>query len=129
MASRGRIRAAGRLGSAMSRLDSLPRRELLGGLVLCVALSRRSRLLGLAGLLALEPERGLLLPACRSVHTVGMRFALDLVWLDRDRAPIRVDRAVAPGRLRACLRAHSVVEVQAGRGDAFAAGMASAASG
>jgi uncharacterized membrane protein (UPF0127 family) len=42
-----------------------------------------------------------------------MRFALDLHWLDRDGAVVRVDRAVPPRRLRICLRARSVLEVPA----------------
>jgi len=63
---------------------------------------------------------GLLLPVCRSVHTFGMRFALDLVWLGDDGRPVRVDRAVPPRRARSCRRARSVVEVPAGQGEAIA---------
>jgi len=59
------------------------------------------------------PASGLLLPRTRSVHTFGMRFALDLHWLDRDGAVVRVDRAVPPRRLRTCLRARSVLELPA----------------
>jgi uncharacterized membrane protein (UPF0127 family) len=56
-----------------------------------------------------------------------MRFALDLVWLGADGAVVRVDRAVPPRRMRTCLRARSVVEVAAGRADAFlAAGLGEA---
>ena len=36
------------------------------------------RLAGLAGLADLPPGRALLLPRCRSVHTLGMRFAIDV---------------------------------------------------
>ncbi len=79
-----------------------------------VARSFRARLLGLA-LRCEPPGHGLLLPRTRSVHTFGMRFALDLVWLDARGAVVRVDRAVPPGRLRACARARSVVEVPAQR--------------
>jgi uncharacterized membrane protein (UPF0127 family) len=46
-----------------------------------VAEGRALRLAGLAGLGNLPPARGLLLPRCRAVHTVGMRFALDLVFI------------------------------------------------
>jgi uncharacterized protein len=44
-----------------------------------------------------------------------MRFALDLHWLDAAGAVVRVDRAVRPGRVRACRRARAVIEVPAGR--------------
>jgi uncharacterized membrane protein (UPF0127 family) len=64
---------------------------------------------------------GLHLPRCRSVHTFGMRFPLDLIWLGADSRPVRVDRAVAPRRMKACRRARSVVEVAGGTADAFLA--------
>ena len=83
------------------------------------ATTLRARLRGLAG--RPLPAHALHLPRCRSVHTFTMRFALDLVWLDRAGRVVRIDRAVAPRRLRTCLRAHSVVEVNAGEADAFVA--------
>ena len=79
----------------------------------------RDRLRGLAGLDRLDPDTALHLPRCRSVHTAGMRFALDLIWLDARGAVVRVDRDVGPGRLRTCLRARSVVETRAGCARAF----------
>jgi uncharacterized protein len=57
------------------------------------------------------PPFALRLERCRCVHTFGMRFALDLHWLDAGGAVVRVDRDVGPGRIRACRRARSVVEV------------------
>jgi uncharacterized membrane protein (UPF0127 family) len=102
------------------RLLALPSRALPGGRRIAEADSRAARLHGLAGLAALPPGLALHLPRCRSVHTFGMRFALDLVWLDRGGGVVRVDRGVAPRRLRTCLRARSVIEAAAGEGDAFA---------
>jgi|RhiMetdeSRZDD1v2_1073273.scaffolds.fasta_scaffold2971780_2 hypothetical protein len=46
-----------------------------------VAESVRERLAGLALLRELPPGRGLLLPRCRSVHTVGMRFDIDVAFI------------------------------------------------
>lgn len=105
------------------RLDSLERRTLPGGLTVLVAGDRRSRTLGLARLPGLAPDRALLIERCRSVHTAGMRFALDLLWLDASGALVRLDRAVPPRRLRTCLRARSVVETAAGCGERFAAAL------
>ena len=102
------------------RLENLDVRRLAGDRSLYVASSRASRLRGLAGLDAIPPDRALLLPCCRSVHTFGMRFALDLVWLDEAGTPRRVDHQVSPRRLRTCLTASSVVEVGAGAGDEWA---------
>jgi uncharacterized membrane protein (UPF0127 family) len=69
-----------------------------------------ARLRGLLGHRA-PPPFALRLERCRCVHTFGMRFAVDLHWLGADGATLRVDRAVAPGRVRACRRARAVVEV------------------
>ena len=76
-------------------------------------------MLGLAKLDALPDGYGLLLERCRSIHTVTMRFALDLVWLDRDGRPVRLDESVVPARMRTCLRARAVVETAAGGGARF----------
>ena len=57
----------------------------VGGLEVPVAVGLRARLLGLAGLEREQAGPGLLIPRCSSVHTFGMRFALDLVFLDRRR--------------------------------------------
>ncbi len=68
------------------------------------------RLTGLAGRRSLPPGVALEIPRCRSVHTFGMRFALDLAWLDGERRVVRIDRAVAPWRVRSCRQARSVLE-------------------
>ena len=101
------------------RFRGLQRRVLPGGLTLIVASSRRSRMLGLAKLDELPRDHGLLLSPCRSVHTVTMRFALDLVWLDGLGRPVRLDEDVAPRRMRTCVRARSVIETAAGSGTRF----------
>ncbi len=72
-----------------------------------------ARLLGLVGLRGLPAHAGLLLPRTRSVHTCGMRFALDLVWLDGDGRVVRLDQAVPPWRVRSCRTACAVVELPA----------------
>lgn len=101
------------------RFDGLELRELPGGLTLIVASTRRSMMKGLGGLDALPADHGLLLTRCRSIHTVPMRFALDLVWLDRDGRVVRLDEDVGRFRARTCLRARAVVETAAGDGARF----------
>jgi uncharacterized membrane protein (UPF0127 family) len=95
----------------LRRLPALPGR--LHGMEVRVAATARARLLGLSGLRA-RPPCGLLLPRTRSVHTFGMRFALDLVWLDARGRAIRLDPAVPPRRLRSCRAARAVIELPAG---------------
>ena len=107
--------------AARARLEALPARELPGGLRVARAERRADRLKGLAQLDAIPPAYALHLPRCRSVHTFGMRFALDLIWLGRDGRPVRIDRAVPRRRLKLCLGARSVVEARAGAADDFVA--------
>jgi uncharacterized membrane protein (UPF0127 family) len=98
------------------RLAHLPCHALPCGLLVVEARSPRARTLGLAGLPELPAHVGLLLPNCRSIHTFGMRFALDLVWLDAPRISrvVRIDRSVQPWRIRSCRAARSVLELAAG---------------
>jgi uncharacterized membrane protein (UPF0127 family) len=85
-----------------------------------VARSAWARLVGLA-LRGRPRDQALLLPRCRSVHTFGMRFALDLVWLDRAGRVIEVEHGVPPGRLRRRREATAVLEAPAGEGERAAA--------
>jgi uncharacterized protein len=64
------------------------------------------------------PEgEALWIPRCRAIHTFGMRFSLDLVWLDGSGHVVRFDHNVKPGRICRCSEAQSVVERAAGLGD------------
>lgn len=110
------------------RLAALERRPLPGGLTLLVAGDRGARRRGLAHLApgSLPDDHALAFERCRCVHTIGMRFALDLVWLDADGLLVRLDRAVGPRRLPTCLGARGVIETAAGAGDQFAAALAAA---
>ena len=106
---------------ADGRFAGLPRRPLAGGLVVIEAQTHRSRRRGLARLDVLAADHALHIPQTPSVHTFGMRFALDLIWLDRRGGVVRVDRDVPRSRMRFCGRAGSVVETVAGHADAFLA--------
>lgn len=69
---------------------------------------------GLLGRNSLEPGEGLWIAPCESVHTFFMRFAIDLVYLDRKHRVRKVRHSVGPWRISACLTAHSVLELPAG---------------
>ena len=112
--------------STPRRLERLPSYELPGGIRLAIAATPRSRLVGLMGLGVVDRSDALLLPRCRSVHTVGMRFAVDLIWLDGAGRVVHSEPAVRAGRLRACRRARAVVEAPAGAGVRVAAALAAA---
>jgi len=96
--------------TAAPRLRRLRSAEVLGRRV-AVAADLRARLLGLAGLDRDRVGAGLLIPRCASVHTFGMRFALDLVFLDGDGRPLSVIMRVAPRRLARDRRAVAVLEL------------------
>ena len=76
-----------------------------------VAVTARARLLGLALLDRGSAGEGLLIPGCRSVHTFGMRFALDLVFLMADGRVLELRRAVAPAQIARCPGTDSVLEL------------------
>lgn len=103
-----------------ARLLGLPQVQAPGGFTVREAVGKRARRRGLAGLDALPAGQALWFDRCRSVNTLGMRIALDLVWLDRAGDVVRLDRGVRPGRVRACRRARSVVELGAEEGERFA---------
>jgi uncharacterized membrane protein (UPF0127 family) len=86
-----------------------------------VARSRCRRLLGLAFRRRPPVGWGLLFPRCRSVHTFGMRFAIDVVFLDSHGRVVRVVSGLRPRRIVLCRRATAAVEVRAGEGGIIAA--------
>jgi uncharacterized membrane protein (UPF0127 family) len=92
------------------RLRRLPTTTVLGHEV-PEAADLRARLLGLVYLDHDQVGAGLLIPCCSSVHTFGMRFVLDLVFLDAHREPISVRRGVPPRRLAWERRAAAVLEL------------------
>jgi uncharacterized membrane protein (UPF0127 family) len=62
----------------------------------------------------LDPGQGLWIVPCESVHSFFMKFAIDLVYLDRNKKVRKVRHRMVPWRLSACLTAHSILELPAG---------------
>jgi uncharacterized protein len=82
----------------------------------CVTVADRgpARTRGLLGRQSLGEGEGLWIVPCEAVHTFGMRFAIDLVFLDRRNIVRKVRSSVPPWRMSGCLRARSVLELAAG---------------
>jgi uncharacterized membrane protein (UPF0127 family) len=78
-----------------------------------IALGLRARGLGLSLLDRAEAGSGLLIPRCSAVHTFGMRFALDLLFLGEDEEILGVRRTVPPRRFVAHRGAAAVLEIPA----------------
>lgn len=79
-----------------------------------VAESSGDRRRGLLGRSSLPDGEGLWIIPCESVHTIGMQFSIDVLFLSRDKRVLKIRPGMTAWRLAACLRAHSVLEVPAG---------------
>lgn len=89
-------------------------REAFVGTEVTVADTYLARLVGLLGKTArwARPGRGLLIVPSRGVHTIGMLFPIDLVFLDQNKAVIHLEEYVRPFSFsRICLKASSVLEL------------------
>jgi uncharacterized membrane protein (UPF0127 family) len=80
-----------------------------------IASSFRHRLRGLLGTRHLPPQEGLMLSPGGSVHTFGMRYSIDVAFLDRQLKILRLAPQVSPWRFcRAPARTRHVLELPAG---------------
>jgi uncharacterized membrane protein (UPF0127 family) len=95
------------------RVVNLTRQTLLAtSLEVADAGPRRRK--GLLGRPCLFPGEGLWIVPCEAVHTFGMLFSIDVVFLDRKNRIVKTRSNMRPGRLSACLSAKSVVELPSG---------------
>src|SRR6187549_4056125 len=81
------------------------------------ASSFTARMFGLLGRRPLERGEALWLKPCASVHTLGMRYPIDVVFLDRDGAVVGMRSALGPRRVAGASDARSVLELPANLGD------------
>ncbi|HET9531675.1 MAG TPA: DUF192 domain-containing protein [Blastocatellia bacterium] len=76
-----------------------------------------TRMKGLLGRKASEFDsgKGLWIVPSQGVHTIGMSFPIDVIYLDSERRVIRVYHRLAPFRIAAVkIKARSVIELPAG---------------
>lgn len=79
------------------------------------ALDSRSRRRGLLGRDGLQDGQALILAPCGAIHTFGMRFPIDVVFVARDGRVLKIVERLAAWRIAASLRALATVELAAGR--------------
>lgn len=79
-----------------------------------VADTSAKRQKGLLGRDSLSAGLGLWIIPCEAVHTCGMRFPIDVLYLDRKKRVRKLRSAMVPWRFSICLLAHSVLELPAG---------------
>ena len=72
------------------------------------------RLRGLLGR-SFDGFNALLLVPCSQIHTIGMGYAIDAVYIDVRGRVIRADENISPGKIRPYIKgAHSVLELPQG---------------
>jgi uncharacterized membrane protein (UPF0127 family) len=79
-----------------------------------IADTSKTRKVGLLKHASLEPGEGLWIAPCEAVHTIGMKFPIDVLFLDRKRRVVKIRSAIPRWRMSACFRAHSVLELPSG---------------
>ncbi|MBV8818522.1 MAG: DUF192 domain-containing protein [Acidobacteriaceae bacterium] len=79
-----------------------------------IADTSEKRRTGLLKHSSLNRGEGLWIAPCEAVHTIGMKFPIDVLYLDKQRRILKVRNSMPKWRVSACLRAHSVLELPAG---------------
>ena len=72
------------------------------------------RMRGLLGRPVLKSGQALLIDPCPSVHTFGMGYPIDLLFLDAQYRVLKQVDALAPRRLSACKNARATLELPPG---------------
>ena len=91
--------------------------ERTGRVIACrieLAVTRKTRRVGLLGRSSLEPAAALVLAPCCMIHTAFMRFPIDVLFIDRQGVAVRVVHALPPWRAAGSLRAYAAIEFAAG---------------
>lgn len=78
------------------------------------ATSCLDRLRGWLGQAPPGPGDGLWIVPCRAIHTIGMAWPIDVVFVDKRGRVLRIVPALRPGRGACCWRAWGVLELAAG---------------
>jgi len=81
---------------------------------LCYATTFWQRLTGLLGTQSLPQGHGLLIKPCSSVHTFGMAYPIDVLFVDREHRIIKVVVGLSAGRVALAKGSDYVVELPIG---------------
>jgi len=79
-----------------------------------IADTSSKRRTGLLKHTSLEPGEGLWIAPSEGVHTFGMKFPIDVVFLNKKKKILKVRPNMVRGRISFSLMAHSVLELPAG---------------
>ena len=73
-----------------------------------------TRMKGLLGRASMPASEAIILRPAASIHTLFMRFALDIIYLDREDRVVKVVPNLVPYRFSAAKKAHTVLEMTSG---------------
>lgn len=104
-------------GNSHYHVENLTRRIALATTAL-LANESRTRREGLLKRTSLEPGEGLLISPCEAIHTFGMRFPIDVVFIGKDRTVRKILHAMPRSRIGFCFRAEIALELPAGTAEA-----------
>ncbi len=93
-------------------------RDTVVGWSVVLASSSDQRRTGLLKHKGLGVGEGLWIVPCEAIHTFFMKFAIDVLYVDRKRVVRKTVRALGPWKLSGCWVANSVLELPAGVIDA-----------
>jgi uncharacterized membrane protein (UPF0127 family) len=79
-----------------------------------IAATRTTRRRGLLGRDRLEEASAMLLAPCSAVHTIGMRFPIDVLFVDRQGYAVKIVRNLRPWRIALASGGQAVIEMAAG---------------
>ena len=100
-------------GLCMKAVNSRNGRELASNVI--VADSLLKRLKGLLGKESMQSGEGLWIKPCMSIHTLAMKFPIDVIFLNRKKRVIAIVKNIRPNRCTGLYpRAASVLELGAG---------------
>jgi uncharacterized protein len=83
-----------------------------------IADNSKTRKTGLLKHDRLESGEGLWITPCEGIHTVGMKFPIDVLFLDKKRKVVKIRAAMPRWRMATSLFAHSVLELPSGTAQA-----------
>ena len=79
-----------------------------------IADTSQKRRTGLLKHTHLAAGEGLWIVPCEAVHTFGMKFPIDVVYVSKQKKVLKIRDNMKKSRMSMCLRAHAVLELPAG---------------
>lgn len=79
-----------------------------------LAVTAWTRSKGLLGRSGLDPDEGLWIQPTGSIHMWFMRFAIDVVYADKEGRVLKLVRGIRPWRMSACRGAKVALELPVG---------------